>query len=35
VRDQVSNPYKATGKIRVLCILIFTFLDSRRVDKRF
>jgi hypothetical protein len=27
VRDKVSHPYKATGK--------FTFLDSRREDKRF
>jgi fucose permease len=29
VRDQVSHPYKTTGKILVLCILIFTFLDSK------
>jgi hypothetical protein len=29
VRDQVSNPYKTIGKIIVLHILTFTFLDSR------
>jgi hypothetical protein len=28
VRDQVSHPYRTTGKIRVLCILIFTFYSS-------
>jgi hypothetical protein len=35
VRDQVSHPYRRTGKIIVLCILIFTLLHSRREDKRF
>jgi hypothetical protein len=35
VRDQVSTPYKTTGKIRVLYILNFIFLDSKLGDKRF
>jgi Na+-translocating ferredoxin:NAD+ oxidoreductase RnfD subunit len=34
VRDQVSHPYKTTGRVVVLYILAFTFLDSRREDKR-
>jgi hypothetical protein len=34
VRDQVSHPYKTTGRIMVLCILTFTFLESRREDRR-
>jgi hypothetical protein len=33
VRDQVSHPYKTTGRIMVLCILTFTFLDSRLEEK--
>jgi hypothetical protein len=32
-RDKVSHPYATTGKIRVLYIINFTFLDSRRKDK--
>jgi hypothetical protein len=29
VSDQLSQPYKTTGKIMVLYILIFTLLDSK------
>jgi hypothetical protein len=35
VRDQVSHPYKTTGKIIVLYILTFFFLDSRQEHERF
>jgi len=35
VSDQVSHPYKTTGRVIVLNILIFKFLDSELVDKRF
>jgi hypothetical protein len=31
-RDQVSHPYKTTGRIMVLT---FMFLDSRQKDRRF
>jgi hypothetical protein len=34
VRDQVLHPYKTTGRITVLYMLTFTFLDSRRDDRR-
>jgi hypothetical protein len=35
VRNQVSHSYKTKGKIIVLYILFFTFLDSIREDKMF
>ena len=33
--DQVSQPYKTTGKVVFLRILVFTLLDSKLEDKRF
>jgi hypothetical protein len=35
VRDQVSHPYRTTGKIIVLYVLIFMFFDSRKEDRWF
>jgi hypothetical protein len=35
ISDQVSHPYKTTGKIIVVYILIFKILDSNLEDKRF
>jgi hypothetical protein len=35
VRDQVSHPYRTTGKIIVLHILNLKFFDSNREDRRF
>jgi len=35
VSNQVSHPYKTTGKIIVLYTLIFIFLNSKLQDKRF
>jgi len=34
-KDQVSHPYKETGKIVVLDILILIFLESKLEDKNF
>jgi hypothetical protein len=34
-RGQVAHPYRTTGKITVLYILIFTVLESRREDNTF
>ena len=33
--NQVSHPYKTTGKVVVLHILILIFLDRKMEDKRF
>jgi hypothetical protein len=34
VRDQVSHPYKTTGKILVLYILIFKLSERKRENER-
>jgi hypothetical protein len=34
MRDQISQPCKTTGRIMVLYILTFTFLDSRHDEQR-
>jgi hypothetical protein len=34
VSNQVSHPYKTTGKIIDLFILVFIFLDNKLEDKR-
>jgi hypothetical protein len=33
--DKVSHPYKPTGKITALYLLIFISLDSKLEDERF
>jgi hypothetical protein len=33
VNNQFSHPYTTTGKITVLCILIFIFLGSKLEDE--
>jgi hypothetical protein len=35
VSDQISHPYTTTGKIIVLYILFFKFLESELEDERF
>jgi hypothetical protein len=35
VRGQVSHPYKTTGKIIVLYILVLKILETRQEDQRF
>ena len=35
VSNQFSHPYKTTGRIEVLHIVVFIFLDSKLEDKRY
>jgi hypothetical protein len=35
VSENVSHPHKTSGKIRVLCILIFILLGHKLEDERF
>jgi hypothetical protein len=35
VSDQLSHPYKTTGKIIILCIFMFIFLDSKLEGRTF
>jgi len=35
VSNQVSHPYKTTGKITVLYVLIFIFLEGKLEDQKF
>jgi hypothetical protein len=35
IRDQDSHPYKTKSKIIILYVLIYTYLDSRRGDRKF
>jgi hypothetical protein len=35
VRNQVSHPFKTTGNVTVLCVLICKFLERRKEGKKF
>lgn len=34
-REQVAHPHKTLGKIAVLCLLVFKFLDNKQQHRRF